>query len=292
VSLSSVVSFNEGLSMLMMFWTTLETSLGVIARLKGFESGTESENKPSEDFIPPEDWPSKGEITLTNVSAEYRPGVPVLQDISFTIAAGSKVGICGRTGSGKSTLLSVVLRLVNTSSGSIRIDGIDIATVPRDVLRARLITIPQDPFMLTGSCRMNADLSGCVSDELIVAALKKVGIWNVLELRGGLDADMAAQPLSQGQQQLFCLARAMLRKGKVLVLDEATSSVDSETDALMQKLIREEFEGYTIVTVAHRLESILESNAILVLEGGRLLESGSPGELRRREGGLVGLMRG
>lgn len=133
--------------------------------------------------------------------------------------------------------------------------------------------------------RLNADPTGLVSGELIIAALTKVGLWTILESRGGLEAEMAVNPLSQGQQQIFCLARAILRKGsRILVLDEATSNVDAETDGVMQRLIREESAHWTIVTVAHRLDTILDSDRILVLDKGTIVESGSPEELLARKG--------
>ncbi|TVY29246.1 ABC transporter [Lachnellula hyalina] len=294
ISLSSVISFNSTLAILLLFWTQLETSLGAIARLKGFEEGTLSENKPQETFVPNEEWPGSGAIEFKNVSASYGQGAPALQDISFRINAGEKIGICGRTGSGKSSLLSVLLRIIDIDSGSLTIDGLDLELIRRETIRSRLITIPQDPFILSGSVRLNADPSGNAGDESIIAALAKVGLWDILESRGGLEANMNTNPLSQGQLQIFCLARAMLRtgKGKILVLDEATSSVDSETDLLMQRLIREEFSECIVLTVAHRLDTIMDSDRVIVLDAGRLVEMGSPEELMKREGAFWGLRGG
>lgn len=241
-----------------------------------------------------------------------RPESPALRDISFKIEPGSKIGICGRTGrqvprdlshyltdkdSGKSSLLSVLLRILDLDSGSITIDSIDLSHLPREIIRSRLVTIPQEPFILAGTVRLNADPTSIASDESIISALKKVKLWDILEARGGLEADMLASPLSQGQGQIFCLARAMLRTGKsgngngkgnerkgILVLDEATSNVDAETDQLMQKLIREEFEGYTNITVAHRLDTIRDSDWIAVLDGGRLVSWGRPEVVLGKEG--------
>jgi ATP-binding cassette subfamily C (CFTR/MRP) protein 1 len=191
--------------------------------------------------------------------------------------------------SGKSSLLSVLLRILDLDSGTISIDSVDLSIIPREVIRSRLITIPQEPFILAGSVRLNADPTSTSTDEAIVEALKKVKLWDVLEARGGLDGDMMSNPLSQGQSQIFCLARAMLRTGNgkgngILVLDEATSSIDGETDQLMQKLIREEFSGYTIITVAHRLETIRDSDWIAVLDGGRLIKWDRPGVVIGKEG--------
>ncbi|KAL2071871.1 hypothetical protein VTL71DRAFT_13106 [Oculimacula yallundae] len=276
VSLSSIVNFNFSLGMFMMFWTTMETSLGAIARLKSFQQETLSEHKEEETFIPAEDWPSSGAIEFRNVSASYGSS-PALREISFGIRKGEKIGICGRTGSGKSTLLSVLLRILDTTSGTILIDGIDLSVVPRDIVRSRIVTIPQEPFILSGSVRFNADPTSTSTDESIIAALSKVGLWDILSARGGLDAEMTANPLSQGQQQIFCLARAMLKSNaKILVLDEATSNVDAETDRVMQRIVREEFKDFTVMTVAHRMDTIMDSDRIAVLDGGRLVEFKEP----------------
>lgn len=207
--------------------------------------------------------------------------------------SGSLISLNNRN-SGKSSLLSVLLRILDYDSGSVIIDGQDLEYVRRETLRSRFITIPQDPFILSGSIRLNIDPSGTASDEAMVAALKRVSLWDILESRGGLDADLNSNPLSQGQQQIFCLARAMLRigKGKLLVLDEATSSVDADTDLLMQRLIREEFKDCTVLTVAHRLDTIMDSDRVLVLDAGRVVEMGPPQELLKQEGAFWGLRGG
>lgn len=186
--------------------------------------------------------------------------------------------------SGKSTLLSVLLRLQDIKTGSILIDNIDITTIPRNILRSRLIAIPQDPFVLPGSVRFNADPMGVATDEDITSTLTKLHLSKLLESRGGLDADLTEQSLSQGEQQLFALSRAILRRGKggagrILILDEATSSTDVETDRFIQEVIRTEFSGYTILCVAHRMETIRDSDKIAVLDGGKLVKFGPPEEV-------------
>lgn len=219
------------------------------------------------------------------VNADDSSDAIALQGLSLRIEPGQKVGICGRTGSGKSSLLLSLLRLIEIQAGAIIIDDLNISKLPREIIRTRIIAIPQDPFIFADTVRVNADPFGIATDEQIIAALTKVQLWSTLETRGGLDAQMKTQPLSQGQQQLFALARALLRRtrSKILILDEATSNVDAETDKLMQEIIREEFRAHTIVTVAHRLDTILDADVVAVLDAGELVEFGPPGELLAME---------
>ncbi|KAJ9315863.1 hypothetical protein DTO271D3_3841 [Paecilomyces variotii] len=287
VSLTAILSFNQTLQNLVTSWTSMETSLGAIARTRMFEMKTPSENGAGEDFIPEPGWPAQGNIEIRSLTASYDGTTNALEGISMNIKSGQKIGICGRTGSGKSTLLSILLRLLqDIKTGTILIDDIDIITIPRDLLRSRLIAIPQDPFILPGSIRFNADPMGTATDEEIISALTKVHLSKLLESRGGggLDADLTEQTLSHGEQQLFALSRAILRRGKggagrILILDEATSSMDVETDRLIQEVIRTEFSGYTILCVAHRMETIRDSDKIAVLDEGRLVRFGPPEEL-------------
>jgi ABC-type multidrug transport system fused ATPase/permease subunit len=156
-----------------------------------------------------------------------------------------------------------------------------------------MITVPQDPFVLSGSVRPNADPIGIVPDDTIINDLPKFRLRPIIQARGGLDADLTQQPLSHGQQQLLCLGRAILKQSKILILDEATSNVDSETDQMMQRIIREEFQNYTIITVAHRLDTIMDSDRIAVLESGVLLvEFDSPKLLLERDSAFKNLYGG
>ncbi|KUJ15876.1 putative multidrug resistance protein [Mollisia scopiformis] len=282
IALNSILGFNTSLSNLIDVWTQMETSLGAIVRIKDFEKNTPSENLPGEDGVPPQEWPSSGAVELRNVTAQYGPGMLALQDVSFKISPGQKVGICGRTGSGKSSLILTLLRLLDLKDGSIFVDGIDLSTLPRELIRSRITAIPQDSFILTGTVRHNVDPFGGIPDEQIIEALQKLTLWPILLERGGLNADMQSQPLSQGQQQLFTLARALLHRSSILLLDEATSNVDGNTDALMQRIIREEFATCTIITVAHRMNSITDADIVVVLENGRVAEVGNPRELLKK----------
>ena len=285
VALVNILGFSQSLSALIERYTTLETSLGAIARIKDFEETTAQEHLPQECESPPGQWPSRGAIEFRGINASYTSDAePVLRDLTLKIQPGQKMGICGRTGSGKSSLIAALFRLLELKSGQIFVDGVDISTLPRQAIRASLIAVPQDPFLLEGSIRFNISPTEPRPDEVIIAALNRVGLWELIQNRGGLDVNVAQAPLSHGQQQLFCLARAMLRKSTILVLDEATSSVDSQTDEKMQKVIREEFKNHTILTVAHRLNTIMDSDQVAVLEQGRLVELGAPGKLLERGG--------
>lgn len=176
--------------------------------------------------------------------------------------------------------------------GSITIDSLSTTTIPRSILRSRLNIIPQDPVIFPGSVRLNAIPSlhtvRSSEDDSIVTALTVVGLWDIISSRGGLDADMSNIPLSQGQKQLFCLARALLRRDKspILVLDEAVSNADHLTDERMQRIIREQWKGKTIIAVAHRLNTVMDFDKIAVLEQGRLVEFDAPGKLIKKEGGI------
>ncbi|KUJ13347.1 putative multidrug resistance protein [Mollisia scopiformis] len=292
IALNAVMNFNQLLLRLVENWTQVETSLGAISRLKNFEIEVVSEDKPEENVIPPESWPESGAIEFRNVCASYGSSILALRDVSMKILPGQKVGICGRTGSGKSSLLSTLLRFLDLDSGTIIIDGYDTRFVPRNLIRTRLTAIPQDPFIMNSSIRANIDHSLLIPDTQLIATLEKVDLWSVIEARGGLDAVATAQPLSQGQQQLFCLARAMLSKTSILILDEATSSVDMETEKKIRKVVEEEFQGRTVITVAHRIEAILDGDIVAVLDAGQLVEFGSPEALLQNKGPFWALKTG
>lgn len=176
--------------------------------------------------------------------------------------------------------------MIELNAGCILVDDIDISTLPREAVRGGLIAIPQEPFFLPGTVRLNADPFGNSTDEAITEALIKVGLWDNL---GGLDIEFDIDMLSHGQRQLFCLSRAILCESKIVVLDEATSSVDADTDKLMQRLIREEFAGRTIISVAHRLGTILDFDRIAVLQEGVIIEYDSPKALLSRQSAFKAL---
>lgn len=285
LALTNLVGFSQMLKQLITNWTLLETSMGALARIRSFTAEVESENQPGEDHMAPDHWPKFGGIEFREVVASHKTATrPTLNNLSFAIPPGTKLALVGRSGSGKSSLIAALLRLMDIQSGSIVIDGIDVATLPRQTVRSRLIALPQDPYILAGTVRENVDPLYTVSDELVISALRKVQLDHLLDDPDiGLNAKLGTEMLSHGQCQLLCLARAMIRKGSILILDEATASVDVHTDALMQRIIRTEFKHHTIIAAAHRLDTIIDFDAVLVLNAGKILEKDNPMNLLKQE---------
>lgn len=280
------MQFNQGLAYLIRNWTGLETSLGAVSRIKTFCAETKSENLPADANEVPANFPAYGRIELKNLKASYKPEDKlVLTDVNITIEPGQRIGLCGRSGSGKSSILATIFRMLELAGedSTITIDGLDLSTLSRQQIRRSINSIPQDPFFLRGSVRFNADPRHEHDDGAILAALERVQLAETVAAKGGLDAILDPDFFSHGQRQLFCLARAMLRKSTILVLDEATSSVDVKTDMLMQEIIRSEFKTCTILAVAHRLDTILDFDAIAVLDAGKIIEYDTPKNLLERD---------
>ena len=229
---------------------------------------------------PKEDWPTNGCIVFKGYSTRYREGLElVLKQISFEIKAGHRVGVVGRTGAGKSSLTLALFRIIESVDGVIHIDGVDISQLGLYDLRSRLTIIPQDPVLFTGTLRLNLDPFEKHSDQQIWSALELAHLKPfVASLEAGLSHPVSegGDNLSVGQKQLICLGRALLRKSRVIVLDEATAAVDIETDELIQTTIRKEFNDCTIVTIAHRLNTILDYDRVLVMNRGQVAEYDSP----------------
>jgi len=241
------------------------------------------------DQRPPVRWPHAGRIEVHNVSMRYRPQLPlVLDNISFVIEGGSKVGICGRTGSGKSTLFSVLFRIVdiyaprNECKGRIEIDSLDVGELGLSDLRRGLAIIPQDAVMFAGTVRENLDVFHEHTDEQLWEALRQASLEDVVkQLSSGLGAlvQEGGENFSCGERQLICLARALLRQSRIICLDEATANIDVKTDAIIQEVLQKEFADRTVLTIAHRLNTIAKSDRILVLDACQVAEFGSPAEL-------------
>ncbi|CAK4351172.1 unnamed protein product [Aphanomyces euteiches] len=266
---------------------TIENIMTCVERLEHYSSLDTEGDTCEEMEVTPAEWPAQGTISFESYSMRYRDHLDlVLRDVSFVANGGEKVGICGRTGSGKSSLMVALFRMVEAASGCIKIDGVDISRVNIHALRSRLTIIPQDPVLFSGSLRFNIDPSKQVVDADLWAVLKKVHLAGCLE--GGLDFQVAEKGsnLSVGQRQLLCIARALLRQSRVVVLDEATANIDLESDRLIQQTIKECFRDVTMLIIAHRLDTIIDSDRILVMDRGSVIEYDSPQVLLAKEGSV------
>ncbi|KAG0201383.1 hypothetical protein BGX28_005784 [Mortierella sp. GBA30] len=245
---------------------------------------------PDGSSVIPNGWPMEAKVTFSDMSLTYPRGDgPVLKNISLDFKAGEKIGIVGRTGAGKSSLIGALFRLVETDTGNpahrggISIDGIDISQIGMHDLREKMAIIPQEPFLFRGSLRFNLDPTSKHQDADIWAALEAAELKRMVEgLEGGLDAvvDDNGKNFSIGERQLLSLARAVLRRSKIIVMDEATANVDLQSDRMIQKAIHSQFKGATVFTIAHRLNTVIgDYDRILVLDQGRVMECGEPWDL-------------
>ncbi|XP_072140682.1 ATP-binding cassette sub-family C member 2-like, partial [Dermacentor andersoni] len=266
------------MSLCMMMFTVLQMNVSFERCLEfaelPVESGAPATQKTEQSLC---NWPKEGKIEFQDFSASYKPGVlpNVLRGITFLVKHKEKVGVVGRTGAGKSSLVLALLRMLKASEGRVLIDGVDIADVPLRKLRRNITVIPQDPSMVRGTLRMNLDPTDSHTDGEIWQALEKAHLAKVVagDVRGLLlEITDGGSNLSVGQRQLVCLARALLRGSKVLLLDEATSQMDGDTDRLIQVALREAFADCTLLTVAHRVHTVLDYDRILVLEDGKVRE--------------------
>ena len=202
----------------------------------------------------------------------------------MTIRPGEKVGIVGRTGSGKSTIINALLRITELSAGSILIDGVEIRDIFVKSLRAEVTVIDQEPVLVEGSFRENVDMLGQHSDEELKGVLAECNLWAVIERRGGLAAKVERNGLSAGEKQLLCICRALLRRSRIVLIDEATANIDARNDELVQRILAEKFRDVTVITIAHRLTTLKHYDKIMVMEAGRLAEYGTPDALFQQKG--------
>ncbi|KAH6607531.1 hypothetical protein Trco_003844 [Trichoderma cornu-damae] len=288
VSLVQLISMSETVNMFIQFWTSIETSIGAIARVKQFSEETPTESLAGEDQEPPAHWPDRGHVVIRDVEASYDENgdIKALDGVTLDLKPGEKVGICGRTGSGKSSLLLVLLRLLDPSSGTPSVDSVFLSTTPRETVRSRLIAVTQGQFVLPGTARQNIDPRASYAEQAIIEALRAVHLRTVIDSRGGLDATFEEDMLSHGQKQLLSLARAVLKKdcGRLVLLDEASSSLDRETEETVRGTINTHFKNHTVISVTHNLETVLDFDRVVVMDKGRIVEVGSSRELLQSAG--------
>ena len=289
--ITNAMMINFALPNLVTSVTSVETNIIAVERIKRYsnldQEGATNEDPSSE---PQNEWPEHGEVTFVDYSAKYRLGLDlVLHGINCTIKGGEKLCIVGRTGAGKSSVAMAIFRLFEASMGKICIDKTDIAKIDLARLRKSITIIPQDPTLFSGTIRMNLDPSNEYTDAEIWKALKTShleafvksldnGILHII-FQGG-------DNFSVGQRQLLCLARAILQKNKILILDEATASVDIGTDRLIQETVAEEFKNNTVISITHRIDTILDCDRVMVLDEGKIAELGAINDLMKSENSI------
>ncbi|XP_026726077.1 multidrug resistance-associated protein 4-like [Trichoplusia ni] len=275
------LAVSQSMVLTMMLQMAARFTADFLGQMTAVERVLDYTKLPSEEYMesgpttPPNDWPKVGQVAFNNVYLNYSPDdPPVLKNLNFVINSGWKVGVVGRTGAGKSSLISALFRLSNIT-GKITIDGLDTEGIAKKVLRSKISIIPQEPVLFSATLRYNLDPFDDYSDEDIWRALEQV------ELKDGIQSlefkvTEGGSNFSMGQRQLICLARAVLRSNKILIMDEATANVDPQTDALIQKTIRQEFATCTVLTIAHRLNTIMDSDRVLVMDKGEAVEFDHP----------------
>ncbi|XP_063161458.1 ATP-binding cassette sub-family C member 10 isoform X2 [Candoia aspera] len=288
LALSYALSVTNLLSGLITSFTQTETMMVSVERTE--EYATEIPIESQEELLPvAPNWPVRGHIEFQQVILSYRPELPnALDGVTFTVYPGEKIGIVGRTGSGKSTLFLALFRMVELRGGRILLDSIDNYSVGLKELRSRLAIIPQDPFLFSGTLRENLDPQQQHTDADLHQVLEQCHLHTVITEMGGLDCELRerGKSLSVGQRQLVCLARALLTQAKILCIDEATASIDQKTDRLIQQTIRQRFADKTVLTIAHRLNTILDSDRVMVMHAGRVAELDSPAVLSQKQDSL------
>ncbi|VAI70533.1 unnamed protein product [Triticum turgidum subsp. durum] len=290
------MALSYGLSLNTSFVSSIQTQCNIANQIISVERVSQYMDIPSEaaevveENRPLPDWPQNGNVELRDLKIRYRKDAPlVLHGITCKFEGGDKIGIVGRTGSGKTTLIGALFRLVEPAEGKIIIDSVDISTIGLHDLRSRLGIIPQDPTLFQGTIRYNLDPLGQFSDQQIWEVLDKCQLLEaVQDKEQGLDSHVVedGSNWSMGQRQLFCLGRALLRRCRILVLDEATASIDNATDALLQKTIRTEFKHCTVITVAHRIPTVMNCDMVLAMSDGKVVEFDKPTKLMETEGSL------
>ncbi|KAI3405616.2 YBT1 [Candida oxycetoniae] len=306
LSLSYAIAFSESALWIVRLYANVEMNMNSVERLQEYLEVEQEPPYEIKETEPPKNWPDQGHISVKDVSLRYSPELPrVIKNVSFDIQPHNKVGIVGRTGAGKSTIITAFFRFLDPENGTIKIDGVDITTIGLRNLRQAITIIPQDPTLFVGTIRSNLDPFDEYTDGQIFEALKRVNLisdetssleTSTVTAATTIDVDAVAVMdenqnkfhnlenaitegggnLSQGERQLVCLARSLLKNPKIILLDEATSSIDYKSDSMIQQTIREQFGESTILTIAHRLRTIIDYDKILVMDAGQVVEYDNP----------------
>ncbi|XP_055327526.1 multidrug resistance-associated protein 1-like isoform X2 [Paramacrobiotus metropolitanus] len=290
LSISYSLSVNVLLNWLLWVSSEMESNIVSVERIKEYTEVPQEAQWINTGVRPSPGWPQAGHVEFKNYQTRYRPGLDlVLKGIDAQIKSGEKIGIVGRTGAGKSSMTLALFRIIEAAGGAINIDDVNIADLGLHDVRSRITILPQEPVLFTGTLRMNLDPYKKHTDEEIWSALEHSHLKRfVSTLPEGLQHNVVdgGENYSVGQRQLICLARALLRKTKILVLDEATAAIDLQTDDLIQQTIRDKFADCTILTIAHRINTIMDSDRIMVLNAGFVQEFASPADLLQDHNGL------
>ena len=306
-ALSFAMSYSINVIWTIRRYASVELDMNATERIVEY---TKIETERQDGLVPPAHWPSEGRIEVTDLVVSYAPDLsPVLKGISFTVEPRQRLGVVGRTGAGKSSLTLSLFQFIHASQGTILIDGLDASKINLHDLRSRMAIIPQDPVLFSGTVRSNLDAFNEHTDAVLREALERVHLvpsgsvsaQSASEATSGATTPQAKNinpftslnspisegglNLSQGQRQLLCLARAIVSRPKILVLDEATSAVDIHTESLIRKSMDEEFTGCTTIVIAHRLATVVNYDRILVLGEGKVVEFGKPWDLLQKEAG-------
>ncbi|KAK8793492.1 hypothetical protein WA158_004851 [Blastocystis sp. Blastoise] len=280
IALNSSIDIQNSLLNWVLNFSQLEAQMNSVERVKYYIDTVEPEsNMIIEDHRPPENWPTEGAIKFDNFEMRYRNGPKVLKGVNMDIHPMEKVGVVGRTGAGKSSLMVGLFRISECCGGAIYMDNIKLEDIGLEDVRRHLCIIPQDPVLFSASVRFNLDPFNESSDEEIWRVLEEVELKEAIDaLPGKLDGDVheGGSNFSVGQRQLICMARALLKRPKVLIMDEATASLDNETDGFLQTMIRKQFVNCTVLTIAHRLNTIMDSDRVCVMDQGIVAEFDTP----------------
>ncbi|XP_075889870.1 ATP-binding cassette sub-family C member 3 isoform X2 [Nelusetta ayraudi] len=288
LSVSYALQVTMSLNWMVRMSSDLENNIVAVERVKEYSETKTEAPWEVEDKKPPPEWPTHGNVEFHDYSVRYREGLDlVLKQLSLSVRGGEKIGIVGRTGAGKSSMTLCLFRLLEAAEGEITVDDVKIAEIGLHDLRSKLTIIPQEPVLFSGSLRMNLDPFDKYNDEEVWKALEHSHLHRFVSNQAAkleLECAEGGENLSVGQRQLVCLARALLRKTRILILDEATAAIDLETDDLIQSTIRTQFEDCTVFTIAHRLNTIMDYTRVLVLDKGQIAEFDTPTNLISQKG--------